>query len=117
MSLTKDQICKDALLKLKAGGARVRKVHNVSAYKKRRGQVEPGWTDIQGYSSQGLIVLCEVKTENDRLSKEQIERLKDCAGCGGMAMIAYEKAGTTQIELFKDSIYYAVHYIENKEKV
>ncbi len=97
MSLTKDQICKDALLKLKAGGARVRKVHNVSAYKKRRGQVEPGWSDIQGYSSQGLIVLCEVKTENDRLSKEQIERLNDCHSCGGLCYIAVDYKGQTLI--------------------
>lgn len=99
--LTKDQITQDALMKLRAQGARVRKVHNVSAYKKRKGQVEPGWPDIQGYSSKAIVVLCEVKTKTDVLSPVQIARLTDCFNCGGLSIIATERNGEAVLLEFK----------------
>lgn len=95
MNLTKYQITRDALLKLRAGGARVRKVHNVSAYKKRRGQVEPGIADIEGYSSKAVYISCEVKTIGDRLSVAQKKRLKDVWFCGGISLVATERNGET----------------------
>jgi VRR-NUC domain len=98
--MTAAQITKDALIKLKAGGARVRRVNNVGAYKKRANQVENGWPDIQGYSRSGLIILCEVKTKGDVLSKEQIERLSDCVDCGGLAYLAVEENWQTIIKPF-----------------
>jgi VRR-NUC domain len=104
MSLSASQITKDALIKLKAGGARVRRVNNVGAYKKRAHQVESGWPDIQGYSSKGIIILCEVKTTGDTLSKEQHERLKDCRDCGGLAYVATEKRGQTIIYSYTEYI-------------
>lgn len=106
MSLTKDEITRDAIIKLRAGGARVRKVHNVSAYKKRKGQVEPGISDIEGYTAKGIIVMCEVKTENDKLSQPQIERLMDCTICGGLTLLATEKNGSTVLTPFKETIFF-----------
>jgi hypothetical protein len=102
--LTKDQITQDALLILRAGGARVRKVHNVSAYKKRRGQVEKGVGDIEGYTSKAIFIMCEVKTIGDRLRLEQIKRLEDIVNCGGFAYIATEERGETILKTFKEYI-------------
>jgi hypothetical protein len=87
-ALTKDQIAQDAILKLMARLARVRKVHNVGYYRGRRNQVQRGWSDIQGYSVSGQAILCEVKTKNDEFSKDQIERLQDLHNCGGVALVA-----------------------------
>lgn len=101
MKLTKDQITQDALKILRAAGHRVRKVHNVSAYKKRKGQVEPGWPDIQGYSSKGIVTLCEVKAIGDHLSPVQVARLRDCYNCGGFATIATDREGKTVFLDFK----------------
>lgn len=96
--LTKDQITNDALLQLRANGARVRKVHNVPFNRRKsRGQIEKGWPDIQGYSAKGVIILCEVKTTGDVLSNEQKERLSDCADCGGLVYLAIEDRGQTVI--------------------
>lgn len=103
--LSKDQICQDALLKLRAQGARVRKVHNVSAYKKRRGQVEPGVSDIGGYTCKGVYIEIEVKTVNDRLSEAQRERLLDIDKCGGIACIATEQNGQTIIVTIADYLF------------
>lgn len=100
--LTKDQICQDALLKLRANGARVRKVHNVSAYKKRSGQVEKGWCDIQGFSFKGEHIECEVKTVNDRLRPEQKEILTELQNKGGLAYIATEQRGETILLTFNE---------------
>lgn len=101
MSLTAAQITSDALIILKAAGHRVRRVNNVGAYKKRKNQVEPGWPDIQGYSGVGLIVLCEVKTNGDKLSNEQKDRLKDCQDCGGLAYLAWEMNGKTIVSIYE----------------
>jgi hypothetical protein len=76
-ALTKDQIAQDAILKLMARLARVRKVHNVGYYRGRRNQVQ-----------RGQAILCEVKTKNDEFSKDQIERLQDLHNCGGVALVA-----------------------------
>lgn len=88
--LTKDEITQSALKELRANGARVRKVHNVGAYKKRRGQVQSGWPDIQGYSKTGVALLCEVKSNGDKLSDEQIDILSDLDSKGGIALIAVQ---------------------------
>jgi hypothetical protein len=110
MNLTKDQITKDALIKLRAGGARVRKVHNVPFSRfKSKGQIEKGWPDIQGYSCKGVVILCEVKTKDDVLSQEQTDRLRDCRDCGGFSYIATEKNGSTIIYDYNDHILSA-HY-------
>lgn len=94
--LTKDQITQSALKELRANGARVRKVHNWGA-KKRRHQIEAGWADIQGYSRAGLAILCEVKTLKDKFSDEQIEILSDLDRKGGIALVAVQQGYQTKI--------------------
>jgi len=42
---TAAEITDFALKVLRANGARVRRVHNVSAYRTRKNHVEPGWPD------------------------------------------------------------------------
>lgn len=95
--LSKDEITQSALAELKLKGCRVRKVHNVSAYKKRKGQVEKGWCDIQGYDNKGLHLECEVKTIGDKFSAEQIERLEDLDKCGGVSLVATQVG--TQVKI------------------
>lgn len=90
--MNRAELTKHALIELEARGARVRQVHNVPV-KFRRNHVQPGWPDIQGYSKTGVAILCEVKTENDRLSKEQIERLEDGVKCGCNCLVATTYAG------------------------
>lgn len=91
---------------------RVRRVNNVSVYKKRKNQVESGWSDLQGYSAPhynpvagiseigGRIVLCEVKTVKDRLSRAQEERLQDCHNCGGIALICFQDGQNAELVEF-----------------
>lgn len=96
--MTAAQITAFAIQILKSRGYRVRRVNNVGAYKQRRNQVEPGWPDIQGYCTHtGRVVLCEVKTENDRISKEQSSLLSDCKKAGGLAFTATYKNNTFNI--------------------
>lgn len=86
--MTRSEITKAAIeLLTLARKARVRQVHNVPI-RRRANHVQKGWPDIQGYSHNGKAILCEVKTKNDVLSKEQIERLQDGLKCGCICMIA-----------------------------
>jgi len=104
MSLTASKITADALLMLKAKGCRVRRVNNVGAYKKRSNQVIKGLPDIIGYSHNGVAVWCEVKTQGDKLSKEQKEELQDCHDRGGISLIAHEINGQTTLTKYVDYI-------------
>ena len=97
VKLTASQITQDALLILRAKGARVRRVNNVGAFKKRSNQVEPGWPDIQGYSFKGVALLVEIKTVNDKISYDQKERLLDCDKCGGIALVAIQENSSTKL--------------------
>lgn len=104
-TLTKDQITRSAIIELKANGARVRKVHNVPFNKhKSKGQIEKGWPDIQGYSKTGVTILCEVKAKGDKLSEEQIDRLKDLDNCGGISLVAVQYGTQAKIIKWKEFI-------------
>lgn len=105
-ALTKDEITQGALNELRSKGFRVRKVHNVGAYKKRRYQVEPGWSDVQGYGRDGKALLCEIKTQGDKFSSEQRERLDDLCQCGGYSLVAVQKGLSVQL----------INWIEYKAK-
>lgn len=101
--LSASELTSDALTMLRAQGARVRRVNNIPHNKRFKHQVEPGNVDIQGYTCKGLALYCEVKTINDRLSKEQKELLLDLEKCGGLALVATQVNGSTKI--FKISEY------------
>lgn len=93
--LSASTITAQALTILRSQGHRVRRTSNVSAYKKRARQVEPGWPDIQGYTSKGLQILCEVKKIGDTLKPAQRERLVDLKSVGGIAIIATQRNDRT----------------------
>jgi hypothetical protein len=97
--LTKDEITQAALSELRANGARVRKVYNGGFFagRKRRNQVQPGWSDIPGYSRTGVHMECEVKTVNDKFSQDQIDRLNDLDECGGIALVAIQVGLTVEV--------------------
>jgi hypothetical protein len=98
---TKDQIARKALKELRLRGCRVRKVHNVAAYKKRKNQVEPGWPDIQGFQNNtGVMVLCEVKTEGDYFSQAQIDLMLEAQKAGCICLVATAPHGIFKIEAF-----------------
>lgn len=106
--LTKDQIAKSAIEELTRNGARVRKVHNVPVNKNRRHHIQKGNVDIQGFSSAGLCLYCEVKTLNDRFSKEQIEILDDLDNCGGLSFVAVQVG--TQVKIIPWRDYRVFHH-------
>jgi len=69
---------------------RLNRVNNVPV-RKRKGTVEKGWADLQGYNSKGIYVAVEVKKIGDKLSDEQIKRLNDVTECGGEAYICTQE--------------------------
>jgi len=72
-------------------GYRLNRVNNIP-YGKRKGTIQKGWADLQGYTSDGKYVAVEVKKIGDKLSIEQKERLvEDIHSCGGIVYICTEK--------------------------
>jgi len=69
---------------------RLNRVNNVPV-RRRKGTVEKGWADLQGYNSKGIYVAVEVKKIGDKLSDEQIKRLNDVTECGGEAYICTQE--------------------------
>lgn len=89
MDISANELTKWAKLNLGYIGFRLNRVNNIP-YGKRKGTVEKGWSDIQGYSPNGTYVAIEVKKLGDKLSKEQKERLEDIHKCGGIVYICTE---------------------------
>jgi hypothetical protein len=89
MDISANELTKWAKLNLGYIGFRLNRVNNIP-YGKRKGTVEKGWSDIQGYSPDGTYVAIEVKKLGDKLSKEQKERLQDIHKCGGIVYICTE---------------------------
>ena len=89
MDISANELTKWAKLNLGYIGFRLNRVNNIP-YGKRKGTVEKGWSDIQGYSPNGIYVAIEVKKLGDKLSKEQQERLEDIHKCGGIVYICTE---------------------------
>lgn len=87
--MTAAELTKWAKEQLTDKGMRVNRVNNIPV-RRRKGTVQKGWADLQGYSEDGIYVACEVKTKNDRLSPEQTERLQDIVNCGGYAYLCME---------------------------
>ena len=109
--MTRSEITKQAIEELTWRGARVRQVHNIP-FRRKANNVVKGWPDIQGYSNSAVAILVEVKSENDKLSKEQIERLNDAEKCGAICMIAYFKKGY-HLDQWCD---YKIKFLINKVK-
>ncbi len=92
MDISANDLTKWAKKSLEFIGFRLNRVNNIP-WGKRKGTVEKGWADLQGYDSTGKYAAIEVKKIGDKLSKEQIDRLQDIFNCGGIVYICTEKDG------------------------
>lgn len=73
-------------------------IQNNIAVRKRKFIGRLGVADIIGISKDGRWVACEIKTLNDRLSKDQIDFLNDVKKAGGLVYIACQ-GNNGQVEL------------------
>mgnify|MGYP000326125823 CR=1 FL=1 len=89
MDLTASQLTKWAKETLTKLGCRLNRVNNIPVHR-RKGTIQKGWADLQGYTSDGIYCCVEVKKLGDKLSAEQIDRLTDVINCGGIAYICTE---------------------------
>jgi hypothetical protein len=89
MDITANELTKWAKTNLGYIGFRLNRVNNIP-FGKRKGTIEKGWADLQGYTSEGIYVAVEIKKLGDKLSIEQKERLNDIHKCGGIVYICTE---------------------------
>jgi hypothetical protein len=89
MDISANDLTKWAKKNLEYIGYRLNRVNNIP-YGRRKGTIQKGWADIQGYTSEGIYVAVEVKKIGDKLSIEQKERLQDIHECGGIVYICTE---------------------------
>lgn len=89
MDISANDLTKWAKTNLGYIGFRLNRVNNIP-YGKRKGTIEKGWADLQGYTSKGIYVAIEIKKLGDKLSIEQKERLNDIHKCGGIVYICTE---------------------------
>jgi hypothetical protein len=61
-----------------------------------------GMPDIIGHSQDGRAVYCEVKTENDRLSQEQIEFMDGAHKSGCMVFMSVGFRGLSAFQSWGD---------------
>ena len=90
MELSAAQLTKWAKAEAERLGMRVNRVNNIPV-RRRKGTVEIGWADLQGYSELGIYVAIEVKKIGDRLSEAQTKRLNDIYDCHGLAFICTQQ--------------------------
>lgn len=92
MDITANELTKWAKKNFEYLGYRLNRVNNIP-YGKRKGTIEKGWADLQGYTNEGRYLAVEIKKIGDKLSKEQIERFTDAWKCGGLVYICTEQEG------------------------
>lgn len=94
--LTKGFIRESAIKELTWRGYDVWIQNNI-AVRKRKFIGRLGVSDVIGITKDGRWVACEVKTINDRLSKDQITFLNDVKKAGGLAYIACNNGGRVEL--------------------
>ncbi len=100
--MTAAELTRWAKERLTNQGFRLNRVNNIPV-RRRKGTIEKGWADLQGYTANGIYVAVEVKTELDKLSKEQIDRMADVSLCGGIAYICtVDKSNKPSLIAFDD---------------
>jgi len=102
MDLTASELTKWAKDILQLQGYRLNRVNNIPV-RRRKGTIEKGWSDLQGYSRTGIYTAIEVKTINDKLSEQQIERLNDISKCKGIAMICCEENNQPTLKMWTET--------------
>ena len=91
--MTASELTQWAKKKMEAEECRLNRVNNIPV-RRRKGTIERGWSDLQGYTKDGKYLAIEVKTSGDKLSQFQIDRLNDIIKCDGLAYICTEVKGT-----------------------
>lgn len=76
-------------------------INNNLAVRKRKFIGRLGVSDIIGITKDGRWVVAEVKTVNDKLSDDQIKFLNDIKTAGGIAYLAVDNNGHTQLREWK----------------
>jgi len=89
MDISANDLTKWAKKNLEFIGYRLNRVNNIP-FAKRKGTIQKGWADLQGYTENGIYVAVEIKKIGDKLSLEQKERLNDIHKCGGIVYICTE---------------------------
>lgn len=96
--LTKGEIRESAIKELTWRGNTVW-IQNNLAVKGRKFIGKRGQSDLIGFRNKDcVLVACEIKTLNDRLSPDQIKFLNDVKKAGGLAYIA-QQGNNGQVEL------------------
>jgi hypothetical protein len=90
--ITANELTRYAKDFFKSLGYRINRVNNIPV-RRRKGTIEKGWSDLQGYTDKGIYIACEIKKIGDKISPEQMDRLKDVKYCGGKAYICTEDEG------------------------
>lgn len=74
-------------------------VQNNLAVRGRKFIGKRGQADLMGYRNRdGVIVACEIKTLNDRLSDDQILFLNEVKKAGGLAYIACQEGNRVELK-------------------
>lgn len=89
MDISANELTKWAKEYCKKQNWRVTRMNN-TPIQRRKGTIEKGWCDLIGYTDKGIFVGIEVKKIGDRLSPEQLERIKDIKQSGGKAYLCTE---------------------------
>ena len=89
MDISANDLTKWAKEYCKKKNWRVTRMNN-TPIQRRKGTIEKGWSDLIGYTNDGIFIGIEVKKIGDKLSIEQRDRLKDIYECGGMSYICTE---------------------------
>jgi hypothetical protein len=90
MDISANELTKWAKTNFEYMGYRLNRVNNIP-YGKRKGTIQKGWADLQGYTTDGKYLAVEIKKLGDRLSIDQKERFDDIHKCGGIVYICTEK--------------------------
>ena len=69
MDISANELTQWAKLNLGYIGVRLNRVNNIP-YGRRKGTIEKGWADLQGYNQEGKYVMVEVKKLGDKLHFE-----------------------------------------------
>jgi hypothetical protein len=89
MDISANELTQWAKKNLETIGFRLNRVNNIP-FAKRKGTIQKGWADLQGYTEKGTYVAVEIKKIGDKLSNDQKLRLEDIYKCGGIVYICTE---------------------------
>lgn len=92
MDISANDLTKWAKKYLESYGIKLNRVNNIP-YGKRKGTIEKGWADLQGFDKNGKYVAIEIKKIGDKLSKEQKELFEEIWNCNGLIFICTEQDG------------------------